>query len=463
MELGVSDRLVIFGISGDLAYKMTLPSLYRLERRGLLTVPIVGVAATEWGPDGLANRARAAIEENADEPFDEKIFDALINRMSYIAGDFADPALYSKVAEAIEGAEAPCFYLEIPPSLFAMVAKGLAGAQLLGGRARLVVEKPFGHDLASADALAADLHQYVTEDQLFRIDHYLGKEPVQDLTYLRFSNALFEPVWNRKYVRSIMITMAEEFGVEDRGSFYDSVGALRDVVQNHLLQVLALTGLEPPSGGSLSSRRLDFFRSVESVDPSNAIRGQYAGYRDIPGVSKDSTTETFVALKLILHSWRWEHVPVYIRAGKKMPGTATEIVVRLQPPPTASINRHRIAHTGHDDIVLRIGGHAGVGVSVRVKKPGIDKAEPELLNLDFASTLGETPTPYERLLMDAMNGNDMLFPSQNVIDETWRIVQPLIEAPPPVEVYQPGTWGPEAAQLLTRHVGGWRTPMAISG
>ena len=458
MELGVSDRLVIFGISGDLAYKMTLPSLYRLERRGLLTVPVVGVAFQDWGMSGLTDRARAAITENADEPFDEKVFASLMARMSYVSGDFADADLYTAVGKAIAGAEAPCFYLEIPPNLFATVAKGLAGAGLLGGRARLVVEKPFGHDLASADALAADLHQYVTEQQLFRIDHYLGKEPVQDLVYLRFGNSLLEPVWNRRFVRSIMITMAEEFGVEDRGSFYDPVGALRDVVQNHLLQVLALTGLEPPSGGSLASRRLDFFRSVEAVEPAHVVRGQYTGYRDIKGVKPDSTTETFVALKLVSHSWRWAGVPIYLRAGKKMPVTATEIVVRLQPPPIVKIRQHQVKVTGHDDVILRIGDHAGVGVSLRIKQPGVDAAAPELLNMDFATALGDMPTPYERLLTDAMKGNDSLFPSQDVIDETWRIVQPLIDAPPPVQEYQPGTWGPDAAQAMTRHVGGWRPP-----
>ena len=458
MELGMSDRLVIFGITGDLGYKMTLPALFRLERRGLLTVPVLGVAFQDWTHDEMAARAREAITLNAGESFDEAAFDSLMKKFDYVSGDFTDPGLYQKVAEHLAGAKAPCFYLEIPPSLFATVAKGLAGADLLGFPARLVVEKPFGHDLASADALAADLHQYVTEPQLFRIDHYLGKEPVQDLVYLRFANSLLEPVWNRKYVRSIMITMAEEFGVEDRGSFYDPVGTLRDVVQNHLLQVLALTGLEPPSGGSLSHRRLDFFRGVESVDPAAAVRGQYDGYRDIKGVAKDSTTETFVALRLKVNSWRWEGVPVYIRAGKKMPLTATEIVVRLQPPPTVSVGHHPLGHLGHDDIVLRIGDESGVGVSLRVKQPGVDRAEPELLNLDFATALGEMPTPYERLLLDAMKGSDALFPSQDVIDETWRIVEPLIDAPPAVQPYAPGTWGPEEAQHMARRVGGWRVP-----
>ncbi len=460
MELGESDRLVIFGISGDLAYKMTLPSLYRLEKRGLLKVPVVGVAGTDWGPDGLEKRARAAISEHAGEPLDETTFGALMARMTYIYGDFGDPGLYAKVAAAISGAQAPCFYLEIPPSLFGVVASGLAQAGILGGRARLVVEKPFGHDLESAKALAQELYHCVNEEQLFRIDHFLGKEPVQDILYLRFANSLLEPLWSRRHVRTIMITMAEEFGVEDRGRFYDPVGALRDVVQNHLLQILALTGLEPPSGGSLSQRRLDFFRSVETVHPANAVRGQYVGYRQIDGVDPDSTTETFVALKLNVHSWRWANVPIFIRTGKKMPMTATEIVVRLEPPPEVSIGGHDLPHKGHDDIILRIGTNAGVALSLRVKQPGTEAAEPEMLNLDFTTALGYTPTPYERLLTDAMAGDHSLFPTQDVIEETWRIVEPLVDDPPPVEAYQPGTWGPDAAQSLPRHVGGWREPEA---
>ncbi len=458
MELGKSDRLVIFGITGDLGFKMTLPALFRLERRGLLKGPVLGVAFQDWTHEQLVARAKESITLNAGEAFDQATFDSLMSKLHYISGDFTDPALYTKVAEHLQGAEAPTFYLEIPPNLFATVAKGLAGASLLGGRARLVVEKPFGHDLASADALAADLHQYVTEQQLFRIDHYLGKEPVQDLVYLRFGNALLEPVWNHKHVRAVMITMAEEFGVADRGSFYDPVGTLRDVVQNHLLQVLALTALEPPSGGSLASRRLDFFRSVESVDPAHVVRGQYRGYRDVPGVKPGSTTETFIALKLSSQSWRWAGVPIYIRAGKEMPVSATEIVVRLQSPPGVRTGHHRVRTAGHDDIILRIGDHAGVGVSLRIKQPGVDSSEPELLNMDFANVLGEMPTPYERLLHDAMLGDDSLFPSQDVIDETWRIVEPILDSPPAVQTYEPGTWGPEAATTMTRYVGGWRPP-----
>lgn len=460
MELGDADRLVIFGISGDLGYKMTLPALYRLQRRGLLKVPVVGVAANDWGPDGLEKRARAAVTEHAGEPLDEKVFAALMSKMSYIHGDFADPALYAEVAKAISGAEAPCFYLEIPPGLFAMVAKGLADALLLSGRARLVVEKPFGHDLASAKALAAQLHSCVTEEQLFRIDHFLGKEPVQDILYLRFANSMLEPLWNRKHVQAIMITMAEEFGVDDRGRFYDPVGALRDVVQNHLLQILALVGLEPPSGGALSQRRQDFFRSVETVHPANAVMGQYAGYRQVAGVAPDSTTETFVALKLDISSWRWANVPVFIRTGKKMPMTATEIVVRLDKPPGVQTEGHAYDAKGHDDIILRIGSNAGVSLSLRVKQPGLTAAEPELLDLDFTSTLGDVPTPYERLLTDAMAGDHSLFPEQAVIEETWRIVERIVDDPPPVEGYQPGTWGPDAADMLARHVGGWREPEA---
>lgn len=459
MSLGMSDQLVIFGISGDLAYKMTIPSLYRLEKRGLLGVPVLGVAGTDWGPDGLAQRARASITENAGEPLDEAVFSRLMAKMSYIYGDFSDPELYEKVFEALGGAQAPTFYLEIPPSLFGMVAKGLAQAGLLAEPSRLVVEKPFGHDRASADALAAELHQYVQEDQLYRIDHFLGKEPVQDILHLRFANSLLEPVWNRDHVRGIMITMAESFGVADRGSFYDPVGALRDVVQNHILQMLALTCLEPPTGAPMASRRLDFFRGVETVKVTDVVRGQYAGYQDVKGVKPGSTTETFVALRLKVESWRWSGVPVFIRTGKEMPMTATEIVVRLKNPPGV-VYPSRQRPPGHDDIVLRIGKNSGVGFSLRIKKPGTDFDEPEMVNLDFAQSLGYIPTPYERLLTDAMKGDHSLFPDQAVEDETWRIVEPILTDPPKIETYEPGTWGPRSAIDMARGIGGWREPDA---
>lgn len=460
MSLGDSDRLVIFGITGDLAFKMTLPSLYRLEKRGLLKVPVVGVASQDWGMEGMAKRARDSITAHAGEPFDEKVFDQLMAKLSYVSGDFGNEDLYKNLATELAGAQAPCFYLEIPPSLFDRVAQGLGAVGLLQGRARLVVEKPFGVDRASADALAQQLHLVVTEEQLFRIDHFLGKEPVQDLMYLRFANSLLEPLWNRRNVRSIMITMAESFGVEDRGSFYDPVGATRDVVQNHLLQILALVGLEPPTGGSVSSRRLDFFRSVQTVDPKHVVRGQYDGYRNIPGVFKNSNTETFVALKLAIDNWRWSGVPVFIRTGKKMPMTATEIVVRMQPPPKVNIAGKPFHYAGHDDIVLRIGTNAGVGISLRVKQPGVDKAAPQLLNVDFATSLGYMPTPYERLLTDAMRGDHTLFPDQATEDETWRIVEPILDEPSQIQSYRPGTWGPTAAIDMARSVGGWREPEA---
>lgn len=459
MSLGMSDRLVIFGISGDLAYKMTIPSLYRLEKRGLLEVPVLGVAGTDWGPDGLEKRARASITENAGEPLDESVFARLLAKMSYIYGNFDDPELYEKVFAALGEAQAPTFYLEIPPSLFGMVAKHLAQAGLLAEPARLVVEKPFGHDRASADALASELHQYVQEDQLYRIDHFLGKEPVQDILHLRFANSLLEPVWNRDHVRGIMITMAESFGVADRGSFYDPVGALRDVVQNHILQMLALTCLEPPSGSPMASRRLDFFRGVETVRVEDVVRGQYDGYLKVKGVAPDSTTETFVALKLKVESWRWAGVPIFIRTGKEMPMTATEIVVRLKNPPGV-VYPSRKRPPGHDDIVLRIGKNSGVGFSLRIKKPGTDFDEPEMVNLDFAQSLGYIPTPYERLLTDAMKGDHSLFPDQAVEDETWRIVEPILTDPPKIQTYEPGTWGPRAAIDMARSIGGWREPAA---
>jgi glucose-6-phosphate 1-dehydrogenase len=298
------------------------------------------------------------------------------------------------------------------------------------------------------------------EERLFRIDHFLGKEPVQDIMYLRFANALFEPIWNREHVSSIQITMAEDFGVEDRGPFYDPVGATRDVVQNHLLQVLALVAMEPPSGDqdAIPRRREDVFRAMPAVDPRDAVFGQYVGYQDIEGVRRDSETETFVALQLEIENWRWAGVPILVRAGKALPATATEIVIRLQRVPQLQWGEHRLYSPGHDDVVLRIGRHAGVSIFVRAKTPGKTVSQPVSLDLDFAEELGEPPQPYERLLSDALRGDQTLFPRWSVIEETWRIVQPLLDAPPPVERYQPRTWGPTSSHALAAPHGGWREP-----
>ena len=437
-----ADALVVFGITGDLARRMTLPALYRLTEEGHLTCSVIGVGRRPLRDDELREQARSAVTEALDD-VDEKVLDDLLSRLEYVGGDAEETPLYDRLRDALGEASAPVFYLATPPSMFLEVAEELAGAGL-ADNARLVVEKPFGTDLRSARELNERLTAIFPEDRLYRIDHFLGKEPVQDILYLRFANALFEPVWSREDVDSIQITLAEDFGVEGRGAFYDKVGAIRDVVQNHLLQVLALAAMEPPSGGddAIPRRRLDVFQSMPGVDPDNAVRGQYEGYREIEGVAPRSDTETFVALRLEIENWRWAGIPIFIRAGKALPVTATEVVVRLQRVPQLRWGSYRLRTPGSDDIVLRVGRNAGVTIGIRAKTPGKEVSQPVSLDLEFYEELGEPPEPYERLLADALRGDSTLFPRWEVIEETWRIVQPLLDAPPPIEPYAKGTWGP---------------------
>jgi glucose-6-phosphate 1-dehydrogenase len=455
-----ADALVVFGLTGDLARRMTFPALYRLTEQGLLTCTVIGVGRRPLREDELAEHAREAVRA-AEDDVDEKVLSELLSRLKYVGGDAEGESLYDRLHEALAGASAPVFYLATPPTMFLEVAEELAKAGLVDN-ARLVVEKPFGTDLHSARELNERLTAIFPEERLFRIDHFLGKEPVQDIMYLRFANALFEPVWSREDVDSIQITLAEDFGVEGRGAFYDRVGAIRDVVQNHLLQVLALAAMEPPSGGddAIPRRRLDVFRSMPSADPDAAVRGQYEGYLDVEGVGSGSDTETFVALRLEIETWRWAGVPILIRAGKALPVTATEVVVRLHRVPQLRWGSYRLETPGNDDIVLRVGRNAGVTILVRAKTPGKEVSQPVSLDLDFAEELGEPPTPYERLLSDALRGDSTLFPRWEVIEETWRIVQPLLDSPPLLESYQPGTWGPASAVDMAAEHGGWRDPQA---
>jgi glucose-6-phosphate 1-dehydrogenase len=451
-----ADVLVIFGITGDLARKMTFRSLYRLERRKMLDCPIVGVALDDWSEATLHDHARSSIE-TAGETIDEAVFARFAQRLSMVSGDFGDANTYEKVARAIKGKHMPVFYLEIPPSLFGMVVEGLAHANLTD-RARVVVEKPFGHDLESARALNAQLRSVLEEWQIYRIDHFLGKEPAMDIMFLRFANSIFEPLWNRDRIQCVQITMAENFGVEDRGSFYDPVGALRDVVQNHLLQLIGLFAAEPPScagADGLRDKRAEVFRAIPSIDPAHYIRGQYDGYRSIKGVRPDSQTETFAALKLEIDNWRWAGVPFFIRAGKALPVRATEIRVFYKRPPKLAVMPER---PDPNQLVLRIDPNTGTDLIIQAKEPGANTTRCVDLSLTFAKELGEAPEPYERLLSDAMRGDSAQFAREDGVEETWRIVQPLIESPPEPQSYKVGSWGPAAASKLVAGHPSWHEP-----
>jgi glucose-6-phosphate 1-dehydrogenase len=452
-----ADVLVIFGITGDLAKKKTFRSLYRLERRKMLKCPVIGVARDKWSQDQLCHHARQAIIHSGEQ-LDEKVFGRLRARFSMVSGDYTHEATYAAVATAMAGKRQPVFYLEIPPSLFGLVVEGLAGVGLTA-RARVVVEKPFGHDVASARALNAELHKRLEEWQIMRIDHFLGKEPDMDIGFLRFTNSIFEPLWNRDRISGVQITMAENFGVEDRGSFYDPVGALRDVVQNHLLQVIGLVASEPPAtadADGLRDKRVEVFRAIPDADPAHYVRGQYDGYLSVPGVAPGSQTETFAALRLEIENWRWSGVPFFIRAGKALAERATEVRVIFKRPPRSAFASGLTPDA--DELVLRIDPKPGADLVVQVKKPGADTTRSVDLSLIFADELGEAPDPYERLLGDALRGDASLFTREDSVEETWRIVEPLLDAPPPVQMYAQGSWGPEASNALVAGYPSWRMP-----
>jgi len=455
----VSGALVVFGVTGDLAYKMILPALYALSKRGALKVPVIGVASSKWSLAQLRSRAADSIRAGG-RGSDRLALNRLLSRLRYVEGDYNDPNTFKSLKLALGDARHPAFYLAIPPALFATVITGL-GAAGLADHARVIVEKPFGRDLRSARELNRIARSVFPEDSIFRIDHFLGKEAIMNILYFRFANTFLEPIWNRNYVASVQLTLAEDFGVQGRGAFYESAGCMRDVIQNHLFQIVALLAMEPPTNrsyGAVHGETADVLQAMRPLKRRDVVRGQYTGYVREAGVAKHSDVETFCALRLFIDSWRWQGVPWYLRSGKCLAATATEVIVELKAPPQRLFSDSAPATGLSNYLRFRLSPRSAIALAARVKRAGKEFVG-EQRELYLSDEQPGEEAPYERLLGDAMAGDGALFIREDAVEAAWAVVEPVLKSPNPVRAYRRGSWGPKEADALTAAQGGWHNPM----